>query len=97
MDKDGKHRFLIDGFPRKLDQAFKFDETAGLLAPSSRIESNAYFLQVCPGSAVLFLICPEEDLLHRLLERGKTSGRDDDNAESIKKRFRKHTNLFIIG
>ena len=23
----------------------------------------------------------------RLLERGKTSGRDDDNIESIKKRF----------
>ena len=23
---DGKGRFLIDGFPRKMDQAFKFDE-----------------------------------------------------------------------
>lgn len=28
-------------------------------------------------------------MLVRLLERGKTSGRDDDNSESIKKRFRK--------
>ena len=37
---------------------------------------------------MLFLICPEDILLQRLLERGKTSGRDDDNAESIKKRFR---------
>lgn len=27
-------------------------------------------------------------MLERLLERGKTSGREDDNAESIKKRFR---------
>lgn len=27
-------------------------------------------------------------MLGRLLERGKTSGRDDDNVESIKKRFR---------
>jgi hypothetical protein len=44
--------------------------------------------QVCPGSAVLFLTCPEHVLLERLLERGKTSGREDDNAESIKKRFR---------
>ena len=26
-------------------------------------------------------------MLKRLLERGKTSGRDDDNIESIKKRF----------
>lgn len=45
-------------------------------------------MQVCPGSAVLFLTCPEDVLLQRLLERGKTSGREDDNAESIKKRFR---------
>lgn len=70
IDKDGKHRFLIDGFPRQMDQAIEFDRT------------------VVPGSAVLFLICPEDILLQRLLERGKTSGRDDDNAESIKKRFR---------
>lgn len=27
-------------------------------------------------------------MLKRLLERGKTSGREDDNVESIKKRFR---------
>lgn len=26
-------------------------------------------------------------MLERLLERGKTSGREDDNVESIKKRF----------
>lgn len=24
--KDGKGRFLVDGFPRKMDQALKFDE-----------------------------------------------------------------------
>lgn len=28
-------------------------------------------------------------MLRRLLERGKTSGREDDNVESIKKRFSK--------
>lgn len=63
-------RFLIDGFPRQMDQAIKFDES------------------VCPSKLVLFLVCPEHILLERLLERGKTSGRDDDNAESITKRFR---------
>lgn len=61
--------FLIDGFPRQMDQAIEFDAS------------------VRPGSLVLFLTCPEEVLLERLMERGKTSGRDDDNAESIKKRF----------
>lgn len=36
---------------------------------------------------VLFFDCPEEKLTERLLERGKTSGRADDNLESIQKRF----------
>jgi UMP-CMP kinase len=63
-------RFLIDGFPRKMDQAVKFEET------------------VCKAKAVLFYDCPEEEMERRLIERGKTSGRADDNAESIKKRFR---------
>ncbi|PWN40088.1 putative URA6-uridine-monophosphate kinase [Ceraceosorus guamensis] len=67
---DGKGRFLIDGFPRKMDQALLFDE------------------QVCPNRFVLFLNADEDTMLERLLERGKTSGRTDDNAESIKKRFR---------
>lgn len=31
-------------------------------------------------------------MLERLLERGKTSGREDDNVESIKKRFRTYEN-----
>lgn len=67
---DGKHKFLIDGFPRKMDQAHKFEEA------------------VCPARLVLFYDCPEEEMERRLLERGKTSGRADDNAESIRKRFR---------
>ena len=37
---------------------------------------------------VLFFDTTEEVMLARLLERGKTSGREDDNVESIKKRFR---------
>lgn len=66
----GKARFLIDGFPRKLDQAVFFEDT------------------VCPSELTLFLDCPEEVMEQRLLKRGETSGRDDDNAESIRKRFR---------
>ncbi|CAG8369587.1 unnamed protein product [Penicillium salamii] len=65
-----KARFLIDGFPRKLDQAHFFEDT------------------VCPSELVLFLDCPEDVMESRLLKRGETSGRADDNAESIRKRFR---------
>ncbi|KAL2133930.1 hypothetical protein VTI74DRAFT_1348 [Chaetomium olivicolor] len=70
MAATGDKKFLIDGFPRKMDQAIKFEEV------------------VCPAKLVLFYDCPEEVMEGRLLERGKTSGREDDNAESIRKRFR---------
>jgi len=67
--EDGKGRFLIDGFPRKMDQALKFEE------------------DVCQSSLVLFFTTDEETMLKRLLKRSETSGRDDDNIETIKKRF----------
>lgn len=66
----GASKFLVDGFPRKMDQALTFEE------------------KVATSSITLFFDCPEAVMLKRLLERGKTSGREDDNAESIKKRFR---------
>lgn len=66
---NGQRKFLIDGFPRKMDQALTFE------------------LKVAKASFILFFECPEDVMLKRLLERGKTSGRADDNIESIKKRF----------
>jgi len=36
---------------------------------------------------LLFFDCPQEELKRRLLLRGKTSGRSDDNIETIMKRF----------
>jgi len=36
---------------------------------------------------VLAFDCPEEEMERRLLKRGETSGRSDDNAATIKKRF----------
>ncbi|KAK4039261.1 adenylate kinase-domain-containing protein [Parachaetomium inaequale] len=70
ITSSGTKKFLIDGFPRKMDQALKFEEV------------------VCPAKLVLFYDCPEAEMEKRLLERGKTSGRADDNADSIRKRFR---------
>lgn len=70
IDKKENSRFLIDGFPRKMDQAVFFEQS------------------VCPSKCTIFLDAPEDTMLQRLLERGKTSGRSDDNEESIKKRFR---------
>ncbi|KAK6463249.1 uridylate kinase [Scheffersomyces coipomensis] len=66
----GAKNFLIDGFPRKMDQALTFEDT------------------ISKSKFTLFFECPEKVMLERLLERGKTSGRTDDNVESITKRFR---------
>lgn len=36
---------------------------------------------------MVFLECTEEVMEERLLKRGETSGREDGNSETIKKRF----------
>ena len=69
-DNPPKTKFLIDGFPRKMDQALEFEKS------------------VVPSDYTIFFDCREETMLKRLLHRGESSGRDDDNIDSIKKRFR---------
>mmetsp|Transcript_31617 Transcript_31617/g.57502 ORF Transcript_31617/g.57502 Transcript_31617/m.57502 type:complete len:1768 (+) Transcript_31617:51-5354(+) len=70
-------KYLIDGFPRSFDNLKGWDEILG-----SKVD-----VKCC-----LFFDCPEEVMEARLLERGKTSGRADDNLESIKKRFKTFEN-----
>lgn len=48
---------------------------------------------VCPSQFTLFFDCPEDVMQERLINRGKTSGRTDDNAESITKRFKTFVEL----
>jgi UMP-CMP kinase len=45
------------------------------------------FEESCQILAVLFLDCPEEVCCKRILVRMQTSGRVDDNQDSLKKRF----------
>ena len=66
------NRFLIDGFPRNWDNLRGW-------------EGN--MLPVCDVEAVMFIDCPEGELEKRLLSRGLTSGRSDDNLATAKKRF----------
>ncbi|WP_343700402.1 adenylate kinase [Chitinophaga sp.] len=63
--------FIFDGFPRNTAQAEALDK---LLA-----------LKKAPISVVLSLEVPEDELIRRLLDRGKTSGRPDDANEAIVK------------
>lgn len=74
LEKNYKAKGVIfDGFPRTVAQAEKLKE---LLA--------SYKSEV---SVMLNLEVPDAELMTRLIERGKTSGRSDDNAETIKKRI----------
>lgn len=66
--------FLFDGFPRTVAQAVALDKLLELKKTGI--------------SAVLALEVSETELVKRLLNRGKTSGRSDDSDENvIKKRF----------
>src|SRR5690606_29371479 len=64
--------FLFDGFPRTVAQAEALDK---LLA-----------LKKSEIALVLFLEVDGEELIKRLIHRGKTSGRSDDADESIQRK-----------
>jgi adenylate kinase len=80
FDKHKEARgFLFDGFPRTIAQAIALDKLLEL----KRTEI----------AAVVALDVSEEELVKRLLKRGETSGRSDDNSEDvIRKRFSVYTN-----
>lgn len=64
---------IFDGFPRTVPQAEALDK---MLSERGTTVSGMLELDV-----------PEEMLMERLIARGKTSGRADDNAETIAKRL----------
>ena len=74
MEKQGwsEKRFLIDGFPRNQDN---YDGWTRVLGDSVEVPF------------VIFLDADEDTMIQRILERSKSSGRNDDNIESLKKRF----------
>lgn len=69
----GKKGVIFDGFPRTIPQA---EALKGLL------QKRGTDLH-----AVVGLEVPEEELVNRMLNRGKETGRADDNLETIKKRL----------
>jgi len=71
--QSGKANFLVDGFPRNENNLQGWNDVMSDFATVP---------------LVLFYDCSEDVMKARLLNRGKTSGRKDDNADAIIKRFR---------
>ena len=67
-----KNKFLIDGFPRNQDNLQGWNKT---------MDGKADI------SFVLFFDCNNEICIEQCLERGKGSGRSDDNRGSLEKRI----------
>ncbi|WP_442267296.1 adenylate kinase [Tenacibaculum sp. ZS6-P6] len=75
--------FIFDGFPRTEDQAKALDE---FLAEKNERINGMVALEV-----------PEDLLVERILERGKTSGRSDDtDEEKIRNRFNEYNTKTAI-
>ncbi|MDP4292284.1 MAG: adenylate kinase [Bacteroidota bacterium] len=72
-DNANSNGFLFDGFPRTMVQAY--------ILEALLLKINATL------NCMLCLDVPEDELMRRLLERGKISGRSDDNEEVIKSRL----------
>lgn len=68
----GKNNFLLDGFPRSLDNMDGWYQVFGREAELPKM---------------LYFECPYPVLEQRVLGRAKYSGRSDDNVESMKLRF----------
>jgi UMP-CMP kinase len=73
MKQCGNSKFIIDGFPRNEENRTSWEELAGS-------DAETQFM--------LLLDCPQDIMMDRLMERGKTSGRSDDNKETILKRLK---------
>ncbi len=75
-DNPDSNGFLFDGFPRTYIQAYILE---GLM-----IKLNTSL------NCLISLVVPEEESVARLLNRGKTSGRSDDNEKVIRNRLKEY-------
>ena len=71
-EPDARRGFLLDGYPRTVDQVARLDEMLAELGTSL--------------DGVIVLQVDREELIARLLERARTSGRADDTEDVIRYR-----------
>jgi adenylate kinase family enzyme len=87
--KRGYQHFLIDGFPRSVDQALKFEEKVGAYGLRLLLSMLMFFkFQIHEQNFTISMDCSEEVMASRITERANASSRIDDNDESVVKRLR---------
>jgi adenylate kinase len=66
--------YLLDGFPRSVEQAMEARKLAELASAGP--------------DAVIYLDAPRDELVRRILARAETEGRSDDNPDTVTNRLR---------
>jgi adenylate kinase len=89
--------FLIDGYPRQVEQGIEFEKE---VHKHTQFYLLSFLLCFKIGTCelVLHIDASEDTMVKRLLKRGETSGRVDDNEETIRARlkiFSEHTKPVI--
>lgn len=85
--------FLIDGYPREVKQGEEFEkkvsDSVRSCSHGGDFETTArpLSLQIGKPCLLLYVDAKGETMVKRLMKRGETSGRSDDNEETIKKRL----------
>jgi adenylate kinase len=77
VDNPGSNGFLFDGFPRTYIQAYILE---GLMI---KLHTSL--------NCLISLSVPEEESVRRLMSRGVTSGRSDDNESVIRNRLKEYS------
>ncbi|OAY63660.1 putative UMP/CMP kinase 4 [Ananas comosus] len=87
MLRSGNNKFLIDGFPRNEENRLTYESVVMLSFTIYILIISAKLLVMKIEPAfILFLDCPQEEMERRVLNRNQ--GRDDDNIEAVRKRFK---------
>jgi len=68
--KKGSKGFLVDGYPRAVEQGVEFET------------------EIVPCAIVLNMVTSDKTMKDRLLQRGKSSGRSDDNETAVTQRLK---------
>ncbi len=78
-----KQGILLDGFPRSVQQLEAFNEQ---VSTRNFVSDRPNPHQISSQYSTIVLDCPDATLFQRLSSRAISSGREDDNQESIRLR-----------